>query len=123
MKSPPPSKNQASQRQLRVGEEIRHALAEVMLDISFLDTRLAGVSVTVSQVQAAPDLRYANVYVIPLGLSGEEAEKVVRALNDHAKHLRHEVDRRVRLKFSAALKFIYDTSLDTAARLEELLKS
>lgn len=113
----------ASQRQLRVGEEIRHALAEVLLDSGFVHPVLEGVSVTVAQVQMSPDLRHANVFVTPLGKSGEEAEIIVKALNQHSGHFRHEVDHKVALKFSAKLKFIYDTSFDQAARMEEILRS
>jgi len=122
MKPSAKNPNQASQRQLRVGEEIRHALADVMRDSGFIDPLLESVSVTVSQVKMSPDLRHAHAYVTPLGQSGEMAEKVVNVLNKHAGYFRHEVDRRVALKFSAALKFIYDASFETAARLEELLR-
>ncbi len=109
-------------RPLRVGEEIRHALAEVMHDVSFFDPRLAGTSFTVSQVQVSPDLKHANVYVTPLGKSDNEAAAMVAILNKHASKFRQEVNRRVNLKFSAALRFHHDSSFDVAARLEDLLK-
>ena len=120
----PAAKNSdvASQRQLRVGEEIRHALAEVLRDGAFADPRLVDVSITVSQVKMSPDLRHANVFVTPLGKSGDGAAEIVKILNKISGYFRHEVDKRVALKFSAKLKFIYDTSFETAARMEELLK-
>jgi len=116
-------KKQASMRPLRVGEEIRHALAEVMHDVGFFDRALAGTSFTVSQVQVSPDLKHANVYVTPLGKSDAEAAQMVALLNKHASRFRQEVNRRVSLKFSAALKFHHDTSFDVAARMEGLLRS
>jgi len=122
MKPSAKNPNQASQRQLRVGEEIRHALAEALYDSGFVAHELEGISITVAQVKMSPDLRHAHAYVTPLGQSGEAAEKVVKALNKHAGYFRHEVDRRVALKFSAALKFVYDASFETAARLEDLLR-
>ena len=119
-----PAKSTApSNRPLRVGEEIRHALAESLHDIGFVAPELVGHSITISQVQVSPDLKHANVFVTPLGQSESEAAPIIHALNTHAGHFRHEVDRRVALKFSAKLKFIYDSSFETAARMEELLRS
>jgi ribosome-binding factor A len=114
--------NQTSQRQLRVGEELRHALAGVMFDIGFVTPELEGVSITISQVEMSPDLRHANVFVTALGKSSEEAAVIIKSLNKHSGYFRHEVDRRVALKFSAKLKFIHDTSFDTAAKLENILR-
>lgn len=114
---------QTSQRPLRVGEEVRHALADALSAISFIAPELEGVSITISQVEMSPDLRHANVFVTPLGYSGAEAEKIIKALNKHSGHFRHEVDTRVALKFSARLKFIYDTSFDIAAKMEDLLRN
>lgn len=116
------TKSSPSMRPLRVGEEIRHALAEVMHDTSFLDARLSGASITVSQVQMSPDLKHANVFVTPFGVTGDEAAGMITALNKHRTHFRQEVNRRVNLKFSAQLKFIHDSSFDTAARMEDLLR-
>ncbi len=122
MKRSDADKKQASMRPLRVGEEIRHALAEVMHDVGFFDPRLAGTSFTVSQVQVSPDLKHANVYVTPLGKSDDEAAELVKLLNKHASRFRQEVNRRVSLKFSAQLRFHHDSSFDVAARLEDLLR-
>lgn len=123
MKRGAKTQNANSQRPLRVGEEIRHALAEAVSNISFIAPELEGVSITISQVEVSPDLRHANVFVTPLGYSGEEAQEIIKSLNKHSGHFRHEVDTRVALKFSAKLKFIYDTSFDTAAKMEDLLRS
>ena len=110
-----------SHRPLRVGEEIRHALAEVMHDVGFMDTKLRDISFTVSQVQMSPDLRYADVFVTPFGKTEDEAAALVEILNDHAKRFRQEVNRRVKLRFSAELRFVHDQSFDIAARMEDLL--
>lgn len=122
MKRGAKSQNANSQRPLRVGEEIRHALAEGLSNISFVAPELEGISITISQVEVSPDLRHANVFVTPFGYSGEEAERIIKSLNKHSGHFRHEVDTRVALKFSARLKFIYDTSFDVAAKMENLLR-
>jgi ribosome-binding factor A len=123
MKKPAAKPTAPTQRPLRVGEEIRHALAAVLYDISFVAPELDGVSITISQVQVSPDLRHANVFVTPLAKSEAEAAPIIKALNKHSGHFRHEVDRKVALKFSAKLKFIYDASFETAAKMEELLRN
>jgi ribosome-binding factor A len=109
-----------SQRQLRVGEEIRHALSQLLLRGELRDPELAGVSVTVSEVRVSPDLRQATAFVLPLG--GANAPVVVAALNRAAPFLRAQVARQMRLKFAPTVDFRLDTSFETAARLEELLR-
>ncbi|MBP5858708.1 30S ribosome-binding factor RbfA [Marivibrio halodurans] len=115
-----------SQRQLRVGEEVRHALAQVMQRGELRDPALAGVSVTVSEVRVSPDLKNATCFVTPLGASAGREEvaedEVVRALQRAAAFLRGQVAREVRLKFTPALRFRVDDSFDEAARIDELLK-
>lgn len=115
-----------SQRQLRVGEEIRHVLAQVMQRGELRDPALAGVSVTISEVRVSPDLKNATCFVTPLGASAGRGdaseEEVVRALRRAAAFLRGQVAREVRLKFTPALRFRIDDSFDEAARIDELLK-
>ncbi len=118
-------KGQTSQRQLRVAEEIRHALADSLHDIDFIAPELVGVSVTVSEVRTSPDLRHATAFVIPLGVNtttGGAADAIIKTLNIHAGYFRHAVDRRVALKSSPQIKFLKDESFDYAARIESLLK-
>jgi len=103
-----------SQRQLRAGELIRHALVEILREEDFNDEALTGVSVTVTEVRMSPDLRHAVCFVEPLG--GENADVVVKALNRHAKFLRGRLGRLIDMKFTPDLKFLHDQSFDEAAR-------
>ena len=99
-----------SQRQLRVGEVIRRALADILMRGDIYDPDLAHVSVTVGEVRPTPDLRNAVVHVVPLG--GQNTDQVIAALNRNAGELRHQVNRAVTLKFSPKLKFVHDTTYD-----------
>jgi ribosome-binding factor A len=108
-----------SQRQLRVGEELRHALAWLLERGDFRDPELAGHAVTVTEVRISPDLRNATVYVTPLG--GGTAGPLLTALNRARPFLRRQVAARVRLKYVPTLNFEADTSFDRAERLERLL--
>ena len=103
-----------TERQLKVGELIRRALAEVFMRGDLHEPALADRSITVSEVRPSPDLRQATVYVLPLG--GEGAAEVIEALTRARAELRREVNRRVSLKFSPELKFEIDGSFD---RLDE----
>jgi len=107
-------------RQLRVGEQLRHALAEILSRDLVRDPAVAGVSITVTEVDVSPDLRQAVAYVTPLGGAGHEA--VLAGLNRSARFLRGEVTRRVALKYSPEIRFRFDTSFDHASRIERLLK-
>ena len=113
-----------SQRQLRAGELIRHALVEVMRNQELQDPIMAGVSVTVTEVRMSPDLRNASVFVEPLGGSRAEghakAEEIVKALNRHAKFLRGRLGHGIDMKFTPALKFLHDVSFDEAERMARL---
>lgn len=111
-----------SQRQLRVGELLRHALSEVLERDSVRDPDLAGVSVTVSEVRVSADLRNATAYVMPLG-GAADCETVVAALRRAAPFLRHGVAGRISLKYVPTLTFEPDTSFDYAGRIDTLLKS
>lgn len=107
-----------SQRQLRAGELIRHALVEVLREEEIHDEAMKGVSVTVTEVRLSPDLRHATCFVEPLG--GGHAPEVIAALNRHAKFLRGVLGRHIDLKFTPDLKFLHDESFDEAQRLSRL---
>jgi ribosome-binding factor A len=110
-----------SQRQLKVGELIRHALADIFSRGEIVDEVLARHSLTVPEVRMTPDLKLATAYVITLG--GGEADEAVKHLNRHKRFLRGEVAKRVDMKFMPELRFKVDTSFETSARIEELLAS
>jgi ribosome-binding factor A len=110
-----------SQRQLRVGEALRHALAEVLTRNEIRDPELEGVSVTITQVKPSPDMRYATVYCEPLG--GENAKVVIAALNRHKGFLRGEMGHRLTMKFTPELRFVEDESFAEALKIETILKS
>ncbi|MFC0633892.1 30S ribosome-binding factor RbfA [Brevundimonas balnearis] len=115
-----------SQRQLRAGELIRHALVEILREEEIHDPAMEGVSVTVTEVRLSPDLKHATCFVEPLGAgvasaptAGHEAE-VVRALNDHARFLRGLLGRHIDMKFTPDLRFRHDESFDAASRMDRL---
>ena len=110
-----------SQRQLRVGETVRHAVADILVNGSVDDTDLEGHIVTVPEVRMSPDLKLATIYVMPLG--GRDTEIVIAALERHKKFLRGEVARRVNLKFAPDLRFRVDDRFDEAERIEKLLRT
>jgi len=110
-----------SQRQLRVGELLRHALADILRRGDVRDPDLVGVSVTVTQVIPSPDMRHATVFCEPLG--GKNAGPVIAALNRHKGFLRGEMGRMIALKFTPELRFVEDTSFAEAEKIEGLLKS
>ncbi|HVI31694.1 30S ribosome-binding factor RbfA [Phenylobacterium sp.] len=107
-----------SQRQLRAGELVRHALVEILREEDITDPALEGVSVTVTEVRMSPDLRHATIFVEPLG--GGHAEEVVGGLNRHAKFIRGRLGRHIELKFTPDLKFLHDESFNEAARMSRL---
>jgi len=107
-----------TQRQLRAGELIRHALVEILREEDFSDAALEGVSVTVTEVRMSPDLRHATVFVEPLG--GGQAAEVVEGLNRHAKFLRGRLGRHIDMKFTPDLKFLHDESFNEAQRMDRL---
>lgn len=116
-----PSRGQAqgpSQRQLRAGELVRHALVEILREEDIADPALEGVSVTVTEVRVSPDLRHATVFVEPLG--GGHATEVVEGLNRHARFLRGRLGHAIELRFTPDLKFVHDESFDEAARMDRL---
>ena len=110
-----------SQRQLRVGEMLRHALSEVLRENEIRDADLDGVSVTITQVKPSPDMRYATVFCEPLG--GENAKAIIAALNRHKGFLRGEMGHRISTKFTPDLRFVEDESFAEAQKIETILKS
>jgi ribosome-binding factor A len=111
-----------SQRQLRAGELIRHALAEVFLRVDIDDADLKGVHVTVSEVKLSPDLRHAIAFVAPLMVGGDGVA-LIKALNRHQKFIRGELSGRVELKFTPDIDFRLDESFEQAQRIDTLLRS
>lgn len=114
------SGSQASQRQLRVGELVRHALADILSQGIVHDDVLERHVITVPEVRMSPDLRLATIYVMPLG--GGDRDAVLRALDANRKFLRGEVAHRVNLKFAPDIRFRIDDTFDEAARIDQLLK-
>jgi len=110
-----------SQRQLRVGEQVRHAIAEILAQGSVHDADLEGHIITVPEVRMSPDLKLATIYVMPLG--GRDTELVIAGLDRNKKFLRGEVARRVNLKFAPDLRFRVDERFDEAERIEKLLRT
>ena len=111
----------ASQRQLRVGESVRHAIAEILAQGGVHDPVLEGHLVTVPEVRMSPDLKLATIYVMPLG--GRDTELVLKALDHNKKFLRGEVAHRVNLKFAPDLRFRVDDRFDEAERIDKLLRT
>ena len=115
-----------SQRQLRAGELIRHALVEVLREEEIHDPAMEGVSVTVTEVRMSPDLKHASCFVEPLGAGVEAAptaghvDEIIKALNAHAKFLRGVLGRHIDMKFTPDLKFRHDDSFDAAGRMDRL---
>ncbi len=110
-----------SQRQLRVGETVRHAVADILVNGSVHDRDLEGHIITVPEVRMSPDLKLATIYVMPLG--GRDTEIVIAALERNKKFLRGEVARRVNLKFAPDVRFRVDDRFDEAERIEKLLRT
>ncbi len=108
-----------SQRQLRVGESLRHALAELLGRRELRDPALADVSITVTEVQVSPDMRNATVYVLPLG--AEDVEAVLEGLGRAAPHLGSRVARLMKLKYSPRLSFTAETGFDHASRIDAVI--
>lgn len=117
----PRSGHQRTQRQLRVGEVVRHALVDSLARGDLRDPALVGVSVTVTEVRVSPDLRNATVFVMPLG--GEQTDEVVEALDRAAPFLRHLIGQSMAMKYLPALSFVADTAFDQSSKIDDLLRS
>ena len=107
-----------SQRQLRVGETLRHALSEIMMREDFFDPDLANVSITISEISVSPDLVNARVYTMPLG--GVNVETILPALNRLAPLIQSLVAKKVQLRRTPRLRFYLDDSFENAARMSQL---
>ena len=116
-----------SQRQLRAGELIRHALVDILREEEIHDEALAGVSITVTEVRLSPDLKHATCFVEPLGAGVEAApttgheSEIIKALNAHARFLRGRLGPKLDMKFTPDLRFRHDESFDAAERMNRLL--
>lgn len=110
-----------SQRQLRIGELIRHALAEMLARGDIYDDVLATHVVTIPEVRLSPDLRLATIYVMSLG--GEDVKPVLAALERHKRYIRGEIAHAVNLKFAPDIRFMADETFDEAQRIDEILRS
>lgn len=108
-----------SQRQLRAGELVRHALVDILRTESFTDPHLTGVPITLSEVRVSPDLKHALCFVEPLG--GKEATAVIEALNRASRFLRLRLGAAIEMKFTPDLKFVHDDSFDAADHIGRLL--
>jgi len=110
-----------SQRMLRVGELVRHALAAIFARGDIEDDALKGVVITVPEVRMTPDLKLANAYVMPLG--GEHAAEIVAALNRNRKFIRGQVAPQINMKFAPEIRFFVDETFEEAGRIDALLRS
>ncbi|MCH2547196.1 MAG: 30S ribosome-binding factor RbfA [Alphaproteobacteria bacterium] len=113
-------KQPPGQRQLRVGEEIRHALSTIFLRGELHEPALRDASVTVSEVRISPDLKNATAYIMPLG--GSNSDEVVTALQDLAPNIRTMVGSKIHLKYTPRISFRLDNSFDEAHRINALLQ-
>ena len=110
-----------TQRQLRVGELIRHELAEMLSRGDVHDPVIEAHMITVPEVRMSADLRFATIYVMPLG--GRDVNAVIDALDRNKKYVRGEIARRVNLKFAPEIRFRVDERFDEAERIEKLLRT
>ena len=117
-----PAKSSGSnQRQLRIGELVRHALAEMLARGDIHDEVLSKHVVTVPEVRIAPDLKLATCFIMPLG--GGDVKPVLKALNDHKRYIRGEIAHKVNLKYAPDIRFLADESFAEAERVDALLYS
>jgi ribosome-binding factor A len=110
-----------TQRQLRAGELIRHALTDILAREEFDDPALHGKSITITEVRISPDLKNATAFSAPLG--GDDMAKTIEALNRVAGFLRGRLSREIDMRFTPILRFISDDSYDEARRIDQLLAS
>lgn len=113
--------SEKSQRQLKVGEEIRHLIADILLRGSFYEPSLDGVTVTISEVSISPDFANARVYCLPLG--GIDHDNVLAGLNIISKQIQHELAQKMTIRRTPRLKFVLDESFDIAGRVSSLIQA
>ena len=121
MARPPATPEMRSVRLLKVGEQVRHVLSELLLRQEVHDDVLTAHSVSVTEVRMSPDLRHATVFVKPL--LGEDEDVVLKALRTNIAFFQRELAGRLKLRFAAKLKFLGDESFDEAAKIETLLRN
>ena len=109
-----------SVRVLRVGDQVRHVLSEILARGDVHDDVLAKQPVSITEVRMSPDLRHATVFVKPL--LGRDEEAVIKALRTNTAYLQREVAHRIRMKYAAKLKFLPDESFDEASHIDKLLR-
>ena len=119
-RSPSSTKGMKSQRQLKVGEEIRHILSNILIRGDLHDPDLEGISVILSEVSISPDFSNARVYFTPLG--GTSPDLVKAALTRVAHAMQHELSRKLTIRRCPKLKFMQDTSFETAGRVAQLIE-
>jgi ribosome-binding factor A len=111
-----------SQRQLRVGEQVRHALSDVLQRGEIRDDLIETTVISISEVRMSPDLKLATAFVSPLGAKDDEA--VIKALNANAKYVRGRITHSLRqMKYMPEVRFRLDTSFDNYAKIDALLRS
>ena len=115
------SESLSSQRQLRVGELVRHVLADLLARGEVHDPVIQGHLITIPEVRMTADLRLATIYVMPLG--GRDTDAVMAALERNKRYLRGEIARQVNLKFAPEIRFRVDERFDEAERIERLLRT
>ena len=109
-----------SQRQLRAGELVRHALVDILAREDLRDPDLIGISVTIGEVRASPDLKHMTAFVSPLGAG--DAQKIAAALTRASGFIRSKLAKTAEMKFTPQLHFLPDISYDTANPIDELLR-
>ncbi len=120
MAIPPAAPETRSVRLLKVGEQVRHVISELLMRQEVHDEVLASHAISITEVRMSPDLRHASVFVKPL--LGSDEELVLKALRTNTAYFQKEVAGKLKLRFAAKLKFLSDESFDEAARIEELLR-
>ena len=121
MPKPPATPETRSVRLLKVGEQVRHVLSELLARQAVHDEVLTARTASVTEVRMSPDLRHATVYVKPL--LGKDEEVVLKALRTNTAYLQREVAKRVKMKFAAKLKFIGDESFEEGSHIDALLRN
>lgn len=120
-RKPDPSSLEPSQRQLRAGELVRHALTEIFQREEFRDPDLAGINVTIGEVRTSPDLKHAHVFCSPLGETDPaKQDAVAKALNRAKAFIRMQLGKRIDMKFTPQLHFIADHSYDDGAYMDSV---
>ncbi len=122
-KSSAPGAHEPSQRQLRAGELVRHALIDVLAREEFRDPELQNISITIGEVRCSPDLRHAHIFCSPLGeTDSARIDEVTAGLNRAASFLRGRLGRQIEMKFTPQLHFIADHSYDDASAMDAVFR-